>query len=311
MKAWLFLASGDERQFRSNDGYDDVPSSEYRWDSTVPNHVVVGEGDFIVLRNRKHSLGCATIESIITEESTKNRYQCPACFKSNISERKKKKPRYYCRSCPNIFDTPHVAEIKVTTYVASYANTWIDMSGQFSIQELNQLCFSPNSMHSLRPLDFHKFQQLIGKSASPEILTLINRDIAVATGGHKVVQVRARIGQTAFRHSLLADFGPVCAFTGRMPREALEAAHLYSYAKIGEHKEHGGILVRRDIHRLFDLGLITVDPSDLTIDVSPRLQSYPEYESLNGKSLKVSLAPAARKWLGLHWQEHRRAGSVA
>lgn len=310
MKAWLFLASGDERQFRSNDGYDDVPSSEYKWDSTVPNHATVSEGDFIILRNTKHSLGCANIESITTEESTKNRYQCPACFKSNISERKEKKPRFYCRSCPNMFDAPHVAEVKVTTYVASYAKTWIDMGGQFSIQELNQLCFSPSSMHSLRPLDFQKAQRLIGTSTSPEILTLINTDIAVASGGHKVVQARARIGQATFRQNLLAVFGPVCAFTGRMPAETLEAAHLYSYAKIGEHKAHGGLLVRRDIHRLFDLGLITVDPGDLTINVSPRLRSYPDYGSLNGTPLKVSLAPAARKWLGLHWQEHRHSGSA-
>lgn len=309
MRAWLFLASGDERQFRSNDGYDDVPSSEYRWDSTVPNHAAVSEGDFVILRNTKHSLGCATIETITTAESTKNRYQCPACFKSNISERKEKKPKFYCRSCPNMFDAPHVAKTNVTTFVASYAKTWIDMNGQFTIQELNRLCLSPNSMHSLRPLDFQEARRLIGGSRTPEILTLINTDVAVANGGHKVVQVRARIGQAAFRQNLLTSFGPICAFTGRSPAETLEAAHLYSYAKIGEHKAHGGLLVRRDIHRLFDLGLIAVDPVNLTINVSPRLRPYPEYESLDGMPLKVTLAPAARKWLAFHWQEHRNSAS--
>lgn len=310
MRSWLFLASGDERQFRSNDGYDDVPSSEYKWDSTVPNHAAVDVGDFIILRNTKHSLGCATIESINTEETTKNRYQCPACFKSNISERKHKKPRFLCRSCPNKFDAAEVDKVKVTSYVASYATTWIDMGGQFTIQELNQLCFAPGSMHSLRPMDFEKAHRLIGDSTSPELIRLIDTDIAVAGGGHKVVQVRARIGQASFRQKLLEFFGPVCAFTGSAPAEALEAAHLYSYAKIGEHMAHGGLLVRRDIHRLFDLGLITVDPSKQTINIATRLRSYPEYGVLHGTPLKVSLAPAANKWLAIHWREHRQPNSI-
>lgn len=307
MRAWLFLASGDERQFRSNDGYDDVPSSEYRWDSTVPNHSTVNIGDFIIIRNTKHSLGCATIESITSNRTAKNRYQCPNCFKSNISERKRKRPRFYCRSCPHKFDEPHVAKIDVTSYTASYAKTWIDLSGQFSKRDLNQLCFSPNSMHSLRPLDLGRARRLIMNSATPETIRLIDTDIAVAAGGHKVVQVRARIGQTSFRQNLLASFGPICAFTGPAPFEALEAAHLYSYAKICEHVPHGGLLVRRDIHRLFDLGLITVNPRDLTIEVSSRIMPYPEYASLKGKPLKVTVAPAALKWLELHWQEHQHS----
>lgn len=305
MESWLFLASGDERQFRSNDGYDDVPSSEYRWDSTVPNHAAVNEGDFIILRNTKYSLGCARIESIITKEDTKNRYKCPACFKSNISERKQKKPRFYCRACPAKFDIPHVDIINVTSYVASYATTWIDMGGQFTVQELNQLCFSPNSMHSLRPLDFDKARRLIGASTSPELIRLIDTDARVASGGHKVVQVRARVGQASFRQKLLSHFGPVCAFTGPAPAEVLEAAHLYSYAKIGEHKAHGGILIRRDIHRLFDLGLIAVEPTKQTIDVASRLRSYPEYQVLHQKPLRSTLKSDANKWLALHWKEHR------
>ena len=76
--------------------------------------------------------------------------------------------------------------------------------------------------------------------------------------------IRTRVGQPAFRAGLFEKFGNVCAFTGIQPEEVLEAAHLYSYARIGEHKESGGILLRRDIHSLFDRGLIGVDISSET-----------------------------------------------
>jgi hypothetical protein len=93
--------------------------------------------------------------------------------------------------------------------------------------------------------------------------------------------------------------------TGPTPPAALEAAHLYSYAEVGEHHDHGGLLLRRDLHNLFDTGLLAVDPGALTVDVDPEIQIFPSYAELNGRPLGVTVTARQRQWLGAHWQQHR------
>ncbi len=102
-------------------------------------------------------------------------------------------------------------------------------------------------------------------------------------GGFHARTVRTRIGQPAFRRNLLNLGGAICVFTGMQPIEVLEAAHLYSYSKTGVHKDGGGMMMRRDLHALFDRGLVSIDPSFWTICVSPKLQGYSEYAPLDGQ----------------------------
>lgn len=122
--------------------------------------------------------------------------------------------------------------------------------------------------------------------------------------------VRVRLGQAAFRQHLLSSNGPVCIFTGDCPASTLEAAHLYSYAKIGRHHEHGGFLMCRDLHRLFDLGLLAVNPTSLTVDVSPTLARYPAYSALRGQPLQAAVRGVEVQWMRKHWQEHRSPNSA-
>ena len=126
-------------------------------------------------------------------------------------------------------------------------------------------------------------------------------------GGHGERVVRVRMGQAAFRSKLLASYGPVCAFTGPTPPAALEAAHLYSYAKIGVHHDQGGLLIRRDLHRLFDAGLLAVNPETVRVDVSPELGIYKSYTLLHDDELRVELTSRQREWLAAHSQLHRVA----
>lgn len=59
---------------------------------------------------------------------------------------------------------------------------------------------------------------------------------------------------------------------------ALEAAHIRPYGDGGTHDVRNGLLLRRDIHSLFDAGYVTVTP-DLSFEVSRRIRE--EFE--NGK----------------------------
>ncbi|WP_139224528.1 HNH endonuclease signature motif containing protein [Cellulomonas marina] len=123
--------------------------------------------------------------------------------------------------------------------------------------------------------------------------------------GHGRALVRVRRGQRQFREHLLAEQGQVCAFSGPAPERVLEAGHLYSYAQLGTHLRHGGLMLRRDIHRLFDDGMLSVSPSRLSVDVAPELARYPQYGRLHGQELHLRLRSEQVDWLAQHWQEHR------
>jgi putative restriction endonuclease len=63
-----------------------------------------------------------------------------------------------------------------------------------------------------------------------------------------------------------------CAVTGEKTLPVLEAAHIKPYAQNGPHRVDNGSLLRSDLHKLFDLGYVTVTP-DLRVRVSRRLKA--------------------------------------
>lgn len=118
-------------------------------------------------------------------------------------------------------------------------------------------------------------------------------------GGHTTRLSKARKGQKAFKKALERLYGSTCAFTGPAPPEALNAAHLYAYADVAQHHERGGLLIRADLHRLFDEGLLTVDSKDRIV-VDKSLRKWSDYWALHGQSLKVRLTDPQRVWLAAH-----------
>jgi putative restriction endonuclease len=114
------------------------------------------------------------------------------------------------------------------------------------------------------------------------------------------VLVRPRIGQGVFRIAVTDAYGRACAATGEHSLPALEAAHIKPYAAEGPHDVTNGLLLRSDLHRLFDKGYVTVT-DDLRIEVSGRLkEDYSNgrsYYPLHGQRITVpaesSLAPSA------------------
>ena len=93
------------------------------------------------------------------------------------------------------------------------------------------------------------------------------------------VLVRPRLGQGAFRVSVMEAYNRACAVTEEHSLPALEAAHIRPFAKDGPHEVRNGLLLRADLHRLFEQGYLTVMP-DYTLQVSDRLRD--DYH--NGRS---------------------------
>lgn len=98
--------------------------------------------------------------------------------------------------------------------------------------------------------------------------------------------IAVRRGQKTFRDKLLKAYEFKCAVSGCSIIEVLEAAHILPYR--GDHTNHvtNGILLRADIHTLFDLGLIKVNPNNYTIAIDPVLENS-IYKEFKGRKLSL------------------------
>lgn len=141
-----------------------------------------------------------------------------------------------------------------------------------------------------------------GAAADPEV----RADAEQARYG--TPQLRApRLGQASFQLAVQNAYGRACAVTSERSLPALEAGHIVPYGRGGTHAISNGILLRRDVHRLFDLGFVTVRP-DRTFAVSHRLREEfgdgRVYYELEGRIVSVpehvpdQPDPAALEWHG-------------
>lgn len=80
-----------------------------------------------------------------------------------------------------------------------------------------------------------------------------------------------RLGQGGFKALMLDVYEQRCAITGHRIRPTLEAAHIKAVAAGGEHRADNGLLLRADVHKMFDTGYLSVD-RDLKLRVSPLLR---------------------------------------
>jgi putative restriction endonuclease len=85
------------------------------------------------------------------------------------------------------------------------------------------------------------------------------------------VLIAPRLGQGTFRIAVTDAYARACAVTKEHSLPALEAAHIQPYGQEGSHAVSNGLLLRSDVHRLFDKGYVTVN-SDLRFEVSDRLR---------------------------------------
>lgn len=99
-----------------------------------------------------------------------------------------------------------------------------------------------------------------------------------------------RLGQGAFRVVVTEAYQRRCAITGEKTLPVLQAAHIKPYAEDGPHDIKNGLLLRSDLHTLFDDGYITLT-KDLYIEVSRRLnQDYgngKDYYKYHGHKLQI------------------------
>lgn len=119
-----------------------------------------------------------------------------------------------------------------------------------------------------------------------------------------LMAVVRRDGQPAFRRLLLAAYGGACAISGCAVEALLEAAHIVPYRGVQTNVVVNGLLLRADLHKLFDLHLLGVDPITRKVCVSEALRQS-EYAKFQGMPLRMprDLGQAPLAELLAHHQE--------
>ena len=118
---------------------------------------------------------------------------------------------------------------------------------------------------------------------------------------YETVRRLSRREQAQFRAELKRAYGPRCSISGCEVEVALDACHIKSHAAGGPTEQSNGLLLRRDLHRLFDLGLIAVDPASRTWRFHEDLQDHYRdlWQDRHGSDFEIGDARLER--LVTHW----------
>ena len=304
-KAWIVIALGDE--FST---YDDQTGDSYQYDSKVQNHKQVREGDLFFIRSRTGLQGAGQIKRIEMGKAQKDILRCPQCGKSLPAKALRSRGRPLRCSAGHVFGTAQVHKVDVTTYRAHFDGEWIAADKAISAIELRRFALSKSRQLSIMPADRDGLVDFVASWSSPAIRDRLRtwtgrlEPLAddEATDGPDLTpegedrrpaalrSIRLRRGQRDFRDALIARYNGQCAISGCSVLGVLEAAHLRPYRGTGDNHPSNGLLLRSDLHTLFDLDLLGIEPATCRVVLSEILRGS-EYE----KFRDVPLAFAAEK----------------
>jgi hypothetical protein len=248
-----------------------------------------------------------------------------------LKRRKTKQPEYRCNN-GHEFDVPHDDAVDVLEYEAHFENSFIDTPDAVSVSRVKAAALRPSDQLSIEEVDPRQFEDslvrawpkagdLLCRFWQTGSLTASEGDASEANGteqpgpqgpyllspgDHRLAvlrQIRQRRGQQKFRNDLILRYGGRCLVTGCGVLDVIEAAHIWPYRGEKDNHAENGLLLRADIHTLFDLDLLAVSPDRLEIAVAPSVSVVPEYAKLQGSVLlteadrRPSTAALEHRWL--------------
>ncbi|MET3225833.1 putative restriction endonuclease [Bradyrhizobium japonicum] len=315
-RVWSLLTIDGVRQYGGNTGYTDDPEAVYRYDSDVANHLQIQVGDVVFVRSRSEVLGVAEIESVVVGAGQKDRLRCPHCKATNIKQRLTMVPRWACKSGHH-FDEPLNEPVAVSTYEARYASSFRPVPAELTIGRLNEAVLRPSDQMSIKEMDLARLEPFLGGGADALLRRYVSRmtvpgeaNLAQDDSIKSVIAQRRRVlreislrrGQKQFRDRLVRRYGLRCQISGYGFAAAVEAAHIRPYASSEDNGVGNGLLLRSDLHTLFDLGFVGIDPKRLRISFNPACMCT-SYKEFDGAPLFVGCTTGPdRGALAQHWE---------
>jgi hypothetical protein len=306
IRTWVVLTFGEDRQHAGNAGYDDDPHKWYSYDSYVANHRQIADGDFLIICDRFRALGIAQVTRIDSINSTRRLLRCPICSITGIKVRQSKSPLYRCKS-GHEFDDPVQVDAECTKFTALFGNSFIQFQNKFGRDFLRQGCPRYSDQLAMQEFEFRRMEEAF-RTKFPDDAQLIHEltslfylpaasaraELMDNFAGYKprdsddreliLRQIKARRGQQAFRDRLRQRYGDRCMISGSTVLHVLEAAHICPYRGEDDNHPENGLLLRADLHTLFDLDLVGIEPNDFRVHFNRAVISG-GYQQLHGRPL--------------------------
>ncbi|CAH1658887.1 HNHc domain-containing protein [Hyphomicrobiales bacterium] len=318
-RAWLMLSVAGRRQHGGNAGYDDDPAGVYRYDSSVGNSANVSRGDLVAIRDREGLLAVGLVDSIAIGAGTKTRFRCPVCGITTIKQRQNMTPAWRCRS-GHTFDAPNAETIDVTTYAADYTRGQVLLNGYPDAAAARATAMRPSTQNSIEEIDAAALARLViasrpdtrpvferfFQSWPADIFSVddIDADYQPSSEDRRKRILRAiseRRGQARFRSDLVKRYGARCLVSGCTVMDVIEAAHIWPYRGTEDNAPSNGLLLRADLHTLYDLDLLGIEPgTECVIRISLALAGT-EYAMFEGRPLLAGQRPPSREALQRRW----------
>ena len=319
-RVWSLL-SLPTRQYAGNSGYDDGPD-RYSFDSFVANSRQVRAGDLAVLRDASGAFAVALIEQLTESDGVKAQRRCPLCATTALKERVSMSPAFRC-SNGHEFNVPRDEQAECRIYQARFGESYRKLPQPILSSALRQVVLRYSEQHSIQELDFGT----MGSAGLGELAAALNAlrlqlfDLGITDtepptpayvpgdADRRAVVfrgIKVRRGQPAFRRMLRQRYGDFCQVSGCGLMPLIEAAHISPYR--GEDDQHveNGLLLRADLHTLFDLDLMGVEPDTLAIKFHHLVLVEPEYHALAERVLTCGTQRPSRTALDSRWALFQR-----
>jgi putative restriction endonuclease len=104
------------------------------------------------------------------------------------------------------------------------------------------------------------------------------------------VTIMPRLGQGSFRILVTDAYDRRCSITGERTLPALDAAHIKPFSESQTHEINNGILLRKDLHALFDLGYVTITPSyrfEVSRKIKEEFENGRDYYAMDGTVVRL------------------------
>ena len=192
-------------------------------------------------------------------------------------------------------------------------DTRVEAKGFDGVASVDRMVWDHYYQAERKEIDISRLRDDLARHEFSDPLTFVVEDKAEPTDEYQPIQDedkrqayarRVRKGQSRFRKALHTLYGSRCAFTGTDEETVLEACHIISHAKTGDNSLDNGLLLRSDIHVLFDEHLMTLANDGQRILVHKDVTA-PDYARLRGMSpgLRPSTPEGHLALLRLHNSE--------
>lgn len=111
-----------------------------------------------------------------------------------------------------------------------------------------------------------------------------------------------------FRAALLDLFDSTCAISGCKVLDAIDASHIIGVADDGDDAVSNGWIIRADLHRLFDVWLMSIDPTDGRVHISSDCMD--SYEEFDGRTVALPKGAASLSDFAVHWAEFQKRNAA-